>query len=240
MFALRSSLGYAKFERVRFIVDSTQSFVDDLRDFAGTKEEITVNHAISPLQGFKARQPGSLTHSPRHRTDLVVTPLQLAASRGQDKVVAVLLSVLHRDEACLSSALFLALFYGHVGTAKLLLDHGAHPSRQWAFSGLHGAAKQGLRHVMQQFVEDFGVDPDVKDGHGATPITYALLIHDEDKAWETICFLFYLKAKKDTMFRVGSNCWTYADLARSMNKKKLPTLLEDAADDASSRTVDFE
>ncbi|KAH6953923.1 hypothetical protein BKA56DRAFT_467013, partial [Ilyonectria sp. MPI-CAGE-AT-0026] len=82
---------------------------------------------------------------------------------------------------------------------------------------------QGKDLRIIKFLQDFGVEVDIEDMDGATPVVYALQL-PEKEALETSSLLFNLGAKKDAT--VGDGCWTYADLARSMGKEGLSTWLE--------------
>jgi hypothetical protein len=75
-------------------------------------------------------------------------------------------------------------------------------------------------------VAEFGVDPDVEDKYGATPVMYAMQL-EKPHDWNTIKLLFELGAKTDAI--VGDACWVYAELARAMGKEDLGGRLSEVA-----------
>ncbi|KAH6975812.1 ankyrin repeat-containing domain protein [Ilyonectria destructans] len=232
MSSIRSILNYIPFERVKFVVDLSQKFIDDLQHVNTTEEEVTFPFSVFPLDDFQSTGSSSPLYLPRADTRLSVTPLHLAAAYGREEAVTLLLDFSDVDkqpENGGATALFLALYCGHLGVAKLLLERGAHPNGPCSFNGLHAAARRGFREQITKFVQDFEVEVDIEDMDGATPVVYALQL-PENEALETILLLFNLGAKKNTI--VGDGCWTYADLARSMGKEDLATWLESVADDS--------
>ncbi|KAH6975773.1 ankyrin repeat protein, partial [Ilyonectria destructans] len=114
------------------------------------------------------------------------TPLLLAAAEGRDAVVCVLLafSKINQQSDSGITALFMALYYGQVNMAKMLLWRGA-DVEACGFNALHAAARSGICDMITHLVEDCHVDVNVEDCDGATALLYALH-QPEDEALKTI------------------------------------------------------
>ncbi|KAH7000886.1 Ankyrin repeat and SOCS box protein 3 [Ilyonectria robusta] len=240
MHCIQLALSYIPFQGVDFIVDMLQEFTNDLQNFQATEELVTLPANIFPLRDFQSKEGGDPVYAPKDCTHLFVTPLHLAAYHGKDEVVQLLSAFweanLHLTIGS-TTPLFLSLLNGHYSTSRLLPERGATlRGKSWANS-LHAAARQGMLAEIQEFVRVYDMDPDCEDEDGATPVVYALYL-PEEQALETISLLFALGAKKDA--QLGDNyCWTYADLARAMNKGGLASWLESRADDSYAYTVEF-
>ncbi|KAM5349969.1 hypothetical protein ACJ41O_006474 [Fusarium nematophilum] len=225
----------------KFLVDSSQTFIDDLRRLSNMEEYVTLPFSIFPLEDFEIYGK-TLLYLPQDGTRLSVTPLHLAAASGKADVLTLLLGASNvncQPQGYGITALSLALYCGHLRLARVLLDHGAQPDCSPLVSSLHAAARRGFKDEIVQFVQEFELDPDIEDKDGATPIVYALQLPEED-SWDTICLLFYLGASTSMDLEVGDSMWTYADLARAMGKEWLATKLEEVADDSSTHTLDYE
>ncbi|KAH6973331.1 ankyrin repeat-containing domain protein, partial [Ilyonectria destructans] len=154
---------------------------------------------------------------------LSVTPLILAAAEGRDAVVCVLLgfSDINQQSDSGITALFMALYYGQVDTAKMLLRQGANVEA-CGFNALHAAARSGSCDMITHLVEDCQVDVNVEDCDGATALFYALQ-QPEDEALETILHMQRLGLLKDAKLDC---CWTFEEIARAMGKQSLTSVFE--------------
>ncbi|KAM6529640.1 hypothetical protein FALCPG4_007770 [Fusarium falciforme] len=247
MFPIRPFLPYVTLGQSEFIVDSIQATIDDCRGTSSVVEKKTFLSGLFPLDDFRAFE-GKAFCIPQHETRLNVTPMHNAATRGKMDVVAFLLKLKSynvNDEYQDASALSLALYSRNLDVAELLLSGGAQPGCGLLFNALHAAARRGLRNEIELFVKHYGVDIDVQDKDGATPVVYALQL-PEDQARETIRLLFELGAIPER--EIGKWAWTYSALAKAMGKRTLAVELangmletaEEASDDGSSCTMTFE
>ncbi|KAH7268717.1 ankyrin repeat-containing domain protein [Fusarium solani] len=248
MFSIQQFLPYASVGQVEFVVDSIQASIDDYKRNSNVVERKTIPFSLFPLEEFYPFGGGVL-YLPHHETRLNVTPMHFAAVRGKHDVVAFLLKLLKsrsvNDKHQEASALSLALYSENFHVAKLLLKGGAQAGCGLLINGLHAAARLGLKDEIEFFVKHHGVDVDVQDKDGATPVVHALRL-PEDEARETIRLLFELGAVPD--LEIGKWAWTYSDLARAMGKLTLAEELADrvleaadeASDDDSSCTMTIE
>lgn len=248
MFSIQSFLPYVSLGQVEFIVDLIQASIDDYNRNSNVIERKTLPFSLFPLEDFQSFG-GRTVYLPQHETRLNVTPMHDAAARGKQDVVALLLMLLkscsvndkHQD----ASALSLALYSENFHVADLLLKGGAQPGCGLLINGLHAAARRGLRNEIEIFVKYYGVDVDVQDKDGATPVVHALRL-PEDQARETIRLLFELGAIPG--LEIGKWAWTYSALAKAMGKHTLAAELadgvleaaEEASDDGSSCTMTIE
>ncbi|UPK92479.1 hypothetical protein LCI18_003414 [Fusarium solani-melongenae] len=245
MFSIQHFLPYVGRGQAEFVVDSIQASIDDYKRYSNVVEKKTLPFSLLPLEDFQSFG-GKIRYLPQHETRLNVTPMHDAAARGKQDVVAFLLKLLKscnvNDEHQDASALSLALYSENFHVAKQLLKGGARPGCGLLINGLHAAARRGLRNEIEIFVKYHGVDVDVQDKDGATPVVHALRL-PEDQARETIRLLFELGAVPD--LEIGKWAWTYSDLARAMGKGTLADELADrvleaadeASDDGSSCTM---
>lgn len=72
-------------------------------------------------------------------------------------------------------------------------------------------------------MEVFGVDPNVEDYNGATPVFYTLLL-PEKEAFETISLLHRLGARTDIL--IGDHHWGLTAMAKVIGKDSLVLELE--------------
>ncbi|KAH7237900.1 ankyrin repeat-containing domain protein [Fusarium solani] len=230
-----------------FVVDTTQASIDDYRRTSNVIEKKTLPFSIFALEDFQSFGRKTV-YLPRDETRLKVTPIQDAAARGKEDVVAILLKSSNlNDRHQDASALSLALYSGNVHVAELLLNRGARPGCGRLINSLHAAARHGLNGEIELFVKFHGMDVDIEDKDGETPVMHALRL-PEDQASETIRLLFKLGARID--LEIGERSWTYSALARLMGMHMLADelaagVLEEAAGEAaddrsSSCTMDVE
>ncbi|EXL39976.1 hypothetical protein FOCG_17426 [Fusarium oxysporum f. sp. radicis-lycopersici 26381] len=175
----------------------------------------------SPNSFDPLRASLSQNYSQEYSCQAMLSPLCLAASRGQIDFVCFLLRFHYvGKQRDLDLALFLANRSGYIKIAALLLDKKANPGRKASANGLHGAAWQGLDKQICDYIKYYDADPDVLDGSGATPVIYAILgTQDEQAAWETIECLFKEGASPCTRF--GRQNFSYAEIARRERKQFL-------------------
>ncbi|CAM1507677.1 Fc.00g073180.m01.CDS01 [Cosmosporella sp. VM-42] len=183
--------------------------------------EVPLSPSIFPLDYLGTDRNGKLTYSRGNETRLYITLLGQAAARGLNEAVLFLLdygcNIDSTPEEGGSIALFLALYYGHAETARLLLEKGARPYASYGYNALHAAARQGFEDIMTMLVlgDSYGVDPNGEDIDGAVPIMYALLLPPE-KALSTISHLRRLGAQTDFLICVGNIHWRLDEIARVM------------------------
>ncbi|KAL0929474.1 uncharacterized protein CTRU02_215640 [Colletotrichum truncatum] len=141
------------------------------------KEGAFFNFDTLPAGRIKRRPSGRYYYVKPALDRWFVTPLGYAAALGQFEAVV---SLLHQKEDVdgqhpegASTALTLALFGGHEKVAKLLLDKGAQPDASLGYNALHAAARMGFNDIITILIDDYGVDPNVEDLDGTTPIGYA-------------------------------------------------------------------
>ncbi|RSL65762.1 hypothetical protein CEP51_012940 [Fusarium floridanum] len=226
MFSSSSILDDKSTERSGLLNVFAQEVIDELHFARNLHEQVLLPFGMFPFD------------NEQEIVCLSPDPMHLAAAEGQEEFASLFINIYDLNKKNQDvTALSLALYCGHLRLAQMLLRSGARPDCSPKINSLHAAARQGYREEIAHFVKDFGIDPDVQDKDGATPIVYALL-QPEKAAWETICFLFYLGATKDLV--VGDGWWTYAELARSSGKDWLADKLEEVCGDASSCTMDFD
>ncbi|PNP85316.1 hypothetical protein FNYG_01345 [Fusarium nygamai] len=183
-------------------------------------ETIIINGTVFPLDAFSLNDRNDLAYLPPGETQRQVSLLSLAAYKGLDEVIHALAGILnhsdHRQDH-LDDALFWAHFANHEETADLLLDFGANPGQESRSNGLHGAVRRQHMSQVRLYIQEFGVPVDVEDGHGATPVMYAMqLEHPHDV--ETISSLFDLGA--DPRHEFGDEGWSYAQYASAIWEKE--------------------
>ncbi|KAF5700420.1 hypothetical protein FGLOB1_10790, partial [Fusarium globosum] len=181
----------------------------------------------SPNSYDPLRASLSQNYSQEYSRQAMLSPLCLAASRGQTECVNLLLRFDYvGKQSDIDLALFLANRSEYIKIAALLLDKEANPGRNDSANGLHGAAWRGLDRQICDYVKYYDADPDVLDGSGATPVIYAILgTQDEQAAWETIEVLFKEGASPCTRF--GHQNFSYAEIARRERKRFLEQKLEE-------------
>ncbi|KAH7115339.1 ankyrin repeat-containing domain protein, partial [Dactylonectria estremocensis] len=180
------------------------------------EEIITLPIGLSVMDNFRYTENGPV-YSPKNRT-LGVTPLVLAAAEGRDAAVCILLGFSNIDKEPDSgvTALFMALYYNRISTAKMLLRQGAKVKAS-GYNALHAAPKSGSCEMITDLVKLYYVNVNVEDIDGATPIVYALQQPDE-RARSTILHLRCLKASEDLKL---DHRWTFKDIARAIRKHSL-------------------
>ncbi|KAF4471700.1 Ankyrin repeat PH and SEC7 domain containing secG [Fusarium albosuccineum] len=193
----------------------------------------TLRVGVYPLRDFTTSSNGSIAYAPWTTTLSRGTSLHLAAIEGNTDVLLLLLlsSDINGPPQSTFTPLFLALYHGHRRTAHLLLERGAHP--YGPSTALHAASRHGYLDEITLFVEEYGLDSDLMDQHGATPVVYALRL-PYTKAMRTIGHLLSLGADRHKLV-VG---WKYSQLARIMGNDRLADYLEDITDDTWSQVVD--
>ncbi|KAM0360128.1 hypothetical protein ACHAP4_003760 [Fusarium culmorum] len=132
----------------------------------------------------------------------------------------------------LDVALFLANRLVQSDIAAVLLEYGARPGTISSQAGIHGAAWSGLNETIMEYVEDYNVDPDLRDRSDATPIIYAMFgRQDEMGAWETIKHLFESGATLDLF--LTEEKLSYFDIARRTGKAFLAQKFQEMFDKMS-------
>ncbi|KAF5023660.1 hypothetical protein F66182_4280 [Fusarium sp. NRRL 66182] len=120
MFSKQFFLDQVPFERVKFLVDSSQTFIDGLRRLSNMEEHVTLAFSIFPLKDFEACGNTPI-YLPQDGTRLLATPLHLAAASGKEDVLTLLLgasNVNSQPQGHGITALSLALYCGHHGTRR--------------------------------------------------------------------------------------------------------------------------
>ncbi|KAF5966011.1 hypothetical protein FCOIX_12686 [Fusarium coicis] len=213
--------------RVKSLLRLAQRRLKYLSALVDKTETIVINGTVFPLDNFSLNNRNDLAYLPPGATQRQVSLLSLAAYEGQDDIIHVLAGILkhsdHRQDD-LDDALFWAHFANHEETADLLLDFGANPGQESRSNGLHGAVRRQHMSQVRLYIQEFGAPVDVEDGHGATPVMYAMQLeypHDV----ETISSLFDLGA--DPRHEFGDEGWSYAQYASAIwGKEYLAKWLE--------------
>ncbi|KAH7146112.1 hypothetical protein EDB81DRAFT_933946 [Dactylonectria macrodidyma] len=153
MFSIQRFLPYMPRGKIEFIVDSIQASTDDYRCTSNVIEKKTLPFGLFPLEDFQFFE-GRTAYLPQNKTRLKVTPIHDAAARGKEDVVSLLLKSSNvNDEHQDASALSLALYSGNFHVAELLLNGGARPDCGLLMTGLHAAARRGLKNEIEMFVK---------------------------------------------------------------------------------------
>ncbi|RSL38358.1 hypothetical protein CEP54_016415 [Fusarium duplospermum] len=235
MFSIQHVIPYLPSGKVEFIVDSLQASIDDYKRTGNVFEKRTLPFSLFPLEDFQSFGRKTI-YLPQNETRVIVTPIHDAATRGKEDVVALLMKCSdinweHQDVSPLS----LALYNGNLDAAELLLNGGADPGCGTLITSLHAAARRGLKKEIETFVNIHGIDVDVEDKDGATPVVHALRL-PEEQARSTIRLLFKLGANPGV--EIGERGWTYSALASVMGMRTLADeladgVLEEAAEEAA-------
>ncbi|KAM6527493.1 hypothetical protein FSOLCH5_003563 [Fusarium solani] len=248
MLPIQYFLPYVFLTQAEFVVDSIQACIDDCKHTSSVDKKKTLRFSLFLLDDFRPFG-GRAAYLPQHGTRLNVTLMHNAAARGKVDVVTLLLKLLKscdvNDEHQDASALSLALYSENFHVAELLLNGGARPGCGLLINGLHAASRRGLRDQIEFFVKVSGVDVDVQDKDGATPVVHALRL-PEDQARETIRLLFELGGIPK--LEIGKWAWTCSALAKMMRMHTLADELadrvlepaEEASDDDSRCTMAIE
>ncbi|KAH7119383.1 ankyrin repeat-containing domain protein, partial [Dactylonectria estremocensis] len=149
---------------------------------------------------------------------IIRNPIDEPRLEGRDAAVCVLLGFSNIDKEPDSgvTALFMALYYNRISTAKMLPRQGAKVEAS-GYNALHAAAKSGSCEMITDLVKLYHVNVNVEDIDGATPIVYALQQPDE-RARSTILHLRRLEASEDLKL---DHHWTFKDIARAIRKHSL-------------------
>ncbi|EXK75772.1 hypothetical protein FOQG_19462 [Fusarium oxysporum f. sp. raphani 54005] len=178
--------------------------------------KIHCQEPMDPLRAFLSRHD-----DPEYSRSIMLSPLLLAAGKGENEVIRFLhqyYETTARRES--DHALFLTNRQGHTTTAAVLLEYNANPAKEFSQNGMHGAAWKGLNEQIKEYVNKHKAQADVRDGSSATPVIYAILgVQDERDAWETIKCLFELGASP--LLRFGSDELSYAEIAQQEGKRYL-------------------
>lgn len=208
-----------------------EPFLNNFEKYIQIEEEVTLPIDIFILDSFKYH-PHYPIYCQQTETKIFLSPLILAAGYGLQDMVSMILDATRVDgdsqpdavpDHGTITALFLALCCGNAKIAKVLLRMGAKPDASLSVNALHAAARGGVRSTIIQLVEVFGVDPNVEDHDGATPVFYALLL-PEKEAFETISLLHRLGARTDML--IGDHHWGLTAMAKAMGKDSLVLELE--------------
>ncbi|KAF4990538.1 hypothetical protein FDECE_14347 [Fusarium decemcellulare] len=199
---------------------------EKLRRWTSIERTISKRLTVLPLQNFSRNLVYDKNRAESEQT-ISLRPLQLAAVYGRIDLLAVLLKFSDVDELPEHSGLtapFLSLWFGRLDMADALFRLGADPSCCCGVNALHAAAGRGLIKEISRIIDESHVEPDVEDTDGATPTVYALTLPSE-QAIEVINLLRDKGARSDRTF--GIYGWTYAKLARAMDREHLARYLED-------------
>ncbi|KAM0396528.1 hypothetical protein ACHAQC_004025 [Fusarium culmorum] len=196
------------------------------------------NFSVYPHQEFEFGEPtdplGAFeTADTKHFRSVMLSPLCLAVAKGEIEVVCFLLQHYKMQTRMdLDVALFLANRLVQSDIAAVLLEYGARPGTISSQAGIHGAAWSGLNETIMEYVEDYNVDPDLRDRSDATPIIYAMFgRQDEMGAWETIKHLFESGATLDLF--LTEEKLSYFDIARRTGKAFLAQKFQEMFDKMS-------
>jgi len=171
--------------------------------------------AARPLAPFPARQP-----DPPDARRLLEDQMWQICNRGDADAA---LDMIRRHPGIAQAGLYEAVHHGHTDLVRLLLEHGADPTKPWRWACWYTPLMHSLRYAepryeIAQLLLDGGVEPDETNGMGmatlhilareGTPAAAGWLldrgadIHLRDREFESTPLAWAARAGRDQMVKL--------------------------------------